>query len=286
MPQRPKLLNSELELDFKLEMVGRRYISEKFSVTVNLAQQFLCFFSLFFLVSCNSEKAPDCIQNAGTLTRIEIETPGFSTITVFEQVNLVLIQGDEQKVEIESGEFLLQDISARVEDNRLVLRNENGCNLFREYGLSTVYVTAPNITEVRSSTGLQISSEGILEYPELRLISESFIEPDAATTSGSFDLEISGTQLSIVVNGISYFKLNGEVDELNVTIAAGDSRIEAEELRADRILLNHRGSNDVLVNPQQRISGVIRGYGDVISVNRPPEIEVDETFAGRLIFRD
>jgi hypothetical protein len=245
----------------------------------------MCLLSFVFL-SCNSENAPDCIQNAGDLIRIQVQVPEFTNITVFENLNLVLKDGDQQSVEIESGEFLVNEISADVEGDRLVLKNKNGCNIFRDYALSTVYVTAPNIEQIRSSTGLLISSDGALSYSNLSLVSESFNEPEAATTDGSFDIEVANQSVSVVVNGIAYFKLRGTTNTLNVTVAAGDTRVEAEGLTAESVSLDHRGSNDVFVNPQQRISGVIRGYGDVISFNRPTEIEVDELFNGRLIFRD
>ena len=142
---------------------NRRFTKRRivFSIVVGRSLLFL-----LLLCSCNSENAADCVQNAGDLVRIQVEVPAFSDITVFERLNLVLIDGEEQKVEIESGEFLLNEISATVEGDRLILRNENGCNLFREYSLSTVYVTTPNINEVRSSTGLLISSEGELGYPD------------------------------------------------------------------------------------------------------------------------
>ena len=240
----------------------------------------------FALVSCNGENVPDCFQNAGDLKRITVDVSDFTTITVFENLNLVLRQGIESNVEIESGEFLLNEISAEVENGRLILRNDNGCNFIRDYGLSTVYVTSPNISEIRSSTGLLISSDGILDYPELSLVAESFNNPETETTDGSFDLNLNSNTVRIVVNGIAYFKLAGTAENFRVTVAAGDSRIEAENLVTQNVDLNHRGSNDVFVNPQQRIEGVIRGTGDVISVNRPPEVEVEELFNGRLIFRN
>ncbi|MEM8999687.1 MAG: head GIN domain-containing protein [Bacteroidota bacterium] len=220
------------------------------------------------------------------MVRQTVEVPEFSTITVFENLNLVLKQGAMQQVEIETGEFLLPEVKARVEGNRLLLRNNNTCNLVRDYGLTTVYVTSPDISEVRSGTGLLISSDGILNYPELSLLSESFSNTEAETTDGSFDLEVASESVQIVTNGIAYFQLQGTATNFNVTIAAGDSRIEAEGLVAQNVSLNHRGSNDLLVNPQQRLSGVIRGIGDVISFTRPSDVEVEELFNGRLIFRD
>lgn len=239
-----------------------------------------------FLVQCNSNSALDCFQNAGEIVRDEVMVAEFSEITVFENVRLVLKEGLEQKVEVETGEFLRNEVSAAVEGNRLLLRDTNTCNYVREYGRTTIYVTAPNITEIRSSTGWPIISDGTLSYESLTLISESFLNSESETTDGEFDLDLNVQNLSIVVNGITYFKLRGTAMDFDVQIAAGDSRIEAGNLSALRVSIDHRGSNDLFVNPQESLSGVIRGTGDVISNNRPPEVDVATIFNGRLIFWD
>ncbi|MEM9867414.1 MAG: DUF2807 domain-containing protein, partial [Bacteroidota bacterium] len=103
---------------------------------------------------------------------------------------------------------------------------------------------------------------------------------------GSFDLTLDVEQISIVVNGIAFFQLEGFAETLDVSIAAGDSRVEAQNLIAQRVELDHRGTNDIFINPQESVMGVIRGTGDVISNNRPPLVSVEEIFNGRLIFRD
>ncbi|WP_373516246.1 GIN domain-containing protein, partial [Pricia sp.] len=126
--------------------------------------------ALFFF-GCNGENAPDCLQNSGDLIREEVPVPNFTKITVFENVALVLKQGDVQKVEIETGEYLSDEVSTTVEGDRLLLKDTNDCNYFREYGLTTVYVTSPDITEIRSSTGWPIKSDGVLGYERLTLLS-------------------------------------------------------------------------------------------------------------------
>ncbi|MCJ7467658.1 MAG: DUF2807 domain-containing protein [Maribacter sp.] len=241
---------------------------------------------LLMLSSCNSDTAPDCLQNTGEIVRKEILVPDFTKITVFEKVSLILKQGDTQKVEIETGEFLLNEVSAKVEGDRLVLRNANGCNLFRDYGLTKIYITSPNITEIRSSTGFPIQSDGVLSFPNLTFLSESYIEPEAATTDGEFDFELDTQNLSVVVNGIAYFRLRGTTVNLSLVIASGDARIDAQHLSAQKVQLNHRGSNDMLIDPQQLIKGVIRGTGNVVSFYRPAIVEVEEIYKGRLIFME
>ena len=259
---------------------------KRVDVTSSAVERFFLLVLSLLLISCNGDNVPDCFQSAGEMVRRPVDVSEFSTITVFENLNVVLKQGDEQLVEVETGEYLLNDVSAVVEDNRLVLRNANSCNYVRDYGLTTVYVTSPDITEIRSSTGLLISSDGVLNYPNLTLLAESYSNPETETTDGSFDLNLNSTTIRITVNGIAYFKLQGNTDDFNVNVAAGDSRIEAGELVSENVTVNHRGSNDVFVNPQQRLGGVIRGTGNVISVTTPPEVDVEELFTGRLIFED
>lgn len=260
------------EVHLKIQMIKAKYI------------WFVGMMLLF--AGCNSESAPDCFQSAGDLVKNEVVVTDFSKITVFENVGLVLKQGPDIKVEVETGEYLRNEVEVKVKDGRLLLRNTNDCNYVRAYRVTKVYVTAPNITEIRSSTGLKIESDGILAFPVLKLVSESFNNMESETTDGEFDLELDTDDVSITVNGITYFKLSGRTEFFGVTVAAGDSRIEAENLVAQVVDFNHRGSNDLLVNPQQLIKGEIRGAGDVISSNRPPEIDVEEIYKGRLIFKD
>ena len=240
---------------------------------------------LLLFVACTSVGAPDCLQASGTSSTEQVNVPDFTTITVFENIELILKEG-AQSVTIETGEFLREEVSAVVEEGRLVLRDNNNCNFVRDYGTTKIYVTAPNITEIRSSTSWPIRSEGVLSFPRLTLLSEDFGNPETATTDGEFDLEVNANQISIVVNGNSYFKLKGVTENFNVTVAAGDTRIEAENLEAKNVNFNHRGSNDLWVNSTESLSGVLRGTGDVRSFNRPSAISVETLYTGQLIFVD
>lgn len=242
------------------------------------------FVLLFSLSSCDSENASDCFQSAGEIMRQEVSVAEFSSVTVFENVALIIKQGDTQKVEIETGENLRNEVAAVVEDGRLLLTDTNDCNYVRDYGTTVVYVTTPNLTSIRSSTGFPVQSDGVLAFESLSLLSESFTDPEAETTDGEFNLELDVTSLSITSNGISYFKLKGSAESFNISIAAGDSRVEAKELITQRVNFNHRGSNDILVNPQESLIGVLRGTGDLQSFNRPATVDVEELYNGRLIF--
>ena len=48
--------------------------------------------------------------------------------------------------------------------------------------------------------------------------------------------------------------------------------------------VTHKSSNDMLVNPQEKIEGDIFSLGDVRAFNQPTTVEVTEHYHGRLIF--
>lgn len=242
--------------------------------------------SWILLLGCDSDSAWDCVQSQGDIVRQEFDLPVFDKILVRDGVELILKQGPEQKIVIETGSNLLPDVSLEIVDGRLVLEDNNSCNIGRDYGLTKAFVTAPNITEIRNASQRRVSSDGTLTYPSLRLLSEDFNESQDGYTNGDFQLELAVESLFLSANNLSNFFLSGSATTANLQIFAGDVRIEAQDLIVQDLQVFHRGSNQMMVNPQQSIIGEIRGGGDVISYNRPPVVEVVELYTGRLIFQD
>jgi len=239
--------------------------------------------SILLIFACDSEDTGNCFQKAGSITQQEIIVDSFDKILVNRDIELIIKEGIEQKVVFETGVNLLNDVEAIVLDGKLVLTNNNSCNFVRDYGITKVYITSPNITEIRSSTQYDISSDGVLTYPDLFIFSDDFFAPDSFTV-GDFKLQIDNSSFSLIFNNLSNCFISGKTNNLNITFAAGTSRFEGRNLIAQNVTIWNRSSNDMVVNPQQSITGLISGPGDVISVNIPPIIEVEEVYKGRLIF--
>lgn len=235
------------------------------------------------IFACNSEDANDCFQTEGKIVQQEVVINSFEKILVNRDVELILKEGAEYKVIIETGENLLNDVLVEVVNNELQLTDYNSCNYVRDYGITKIYVTAPNIKEIRNSSQYEVSSMGVLTFPELKLISEDFNVP-GNFTMGDFTLQIDSDKLSIVSNNISSFYINGTVNTLFVGFYSGAGRFEGDNLIAQNVEVFHRGSNDMVVNPQVSLTGELRGTGNLISVNQPPTVNVEELYVGELIF--
>lgn len=231
---------------------------------------------------CDSENAPTCFQTAGNIIQQEIITTNFNKILINERVELIIKEGTIQNVIVESGANLINNVDVQVVNNQLIVTDNNSCNIVRDYGLTKIYVTSANIVEIRNSSELAVRSDGILTYPSLRLLAEDY-QSDYLNT-GDFHVSINNTTLSITSNGISNFYINGQTTNLTIRFFAGDSRFEGGNLIATNVNITHKSSNDMLVNPQDKIVGDIYSLGDVRAFNQPSTVDVTEHYHGRLIF--
>ncbi|WOI22707.1 head GIN domain-containing protein [Nonlabens ulvanivorans] len=243
-------------------------------------------FLLVFISSCDSENGLNCTQAAGDLVRQELSVESFERVLVYERTRLLVQQGPEYKVIVETGENLLNDIDIKVQDNQLIIVNNNGCNLVRDYGITTVTVIAPNLTEIRSSTGEDTRSIGTLNYPRLTLYSEDAQEEDLYHTTGNFYLDLDVDSFRIVTNNLSNFYLTGQVNTASLEWYSGDGQLFATDLEIQNAQVYHRGTHNWQIDVKQNIAGSIVGYGDVILESSPVSVNVQETWQGRLIIKN
>ena len=241
----------------------------------------------FLLLACSSEDANDCIKTAGKTVEKEVKVGSFTKIRTETDVRLLLRDGPEQKVMVKTDKNLMDNVRVKVENGVLSARYNGSCNLVRGYGLTQLIVTAPDITEIRNASAFEVASDGVLSYPKLTLISNTSIRGvEKIRKSGGFFLNLDVEKLNVRCNGISLLKLKGNATLLNVKFNDESPRLEAEDLIVQKVRVFNRGANKIIVNPQQELSGIITGTGDVIAINRPPIVDVEQRFSGRLIFKD
>lgn len=238
------------------------------------------------LSGCNMENSWDCFQSTGDLVQQEYDLDKFNKIIVWNRVKLYVSYGEEQKVVIESGENLMNEVRVRVEDSILKVSDRNSCNYTRDYEVTKVFVTTSVDTlEIRNSSGSTVEGVGPIKFKTLRLISDDREQENEFHIDGDFRFdELDVVNLEITANGLSKFFLNGRVVTAHVGLFDGDARVEAGDLELYNLYFYHRSTNKLIVKPLVRLNGTIAGIGDVISKNHPPVVNVEELFTGTLIF--
>lgn len=234
---------------------------------------------VFIFIGCSNPK--ECIESTGTIISKEITVTDFDKIIVHQGIGLVLTEGPEFNVEVRTGENLMDNIEVKVVDGLLSLKDKSTCNWVREYGNTVVYVTAPNITEIHSKTEKLIASNGVLTYPILRLIAMDL--SDGAGT-GDFNIQVNNSQTVIENNNVSRYYITGQTNDLRINFYDGNGRFMGDNLNAKSVDVYHRGSNDIIVKPIERITGKMVSTGNVILRNTPPIVAIEQLYQGRVLY--
>ena len=234
---------------------------------------------LLLFIGCSN--LGECIEATGSIITKEFTVGDFDRIIVYQGISLVVTEGPVYKVEVQAGENLMPNIQATVLDGLLALKDNTTCNWVRDYGNTVVYVTAPNIIELHSKTEKLIASNGVLTYPILRLIAMDLY--DGAGT-GDFNIQVNNSQTVIENNNVSRYYISGQTDNLLVNFYDGNGRFTGDNLNAKKIVVFHRGSNDMIVKPTESITGKMVSTGNVILKNNPPIVDVQQLYQGRVIY--
>ena len=132
-----------------------------------MIKKYILFAFVLFLSSCGISE--DCIKNAGNPVSKEFAISDFDKIRVHSGISLVVKEGSDFKVNLQSGTNLIGNIEVTKQGDFLVVKDNSTCNWTRDFKAATVFVTAPNISEIHSKTEQDIFSDGMLTFPILRL---------------------------------------------------------------------------------------------------------------------
>jgi hypothetical protein len=238
---------------------------------------------LLIFISC--EKPSECIESTGSTVKKTFSVNPFARIKVYRGIAVVITQGTDYKVEVQSGSNIIDNIAVNQVDDQLIFKDNTTCNWLRAYGQTTVYITTPTLSEIYSKTDRDISSNGVLTYPVLNLFALD-VDGDGedAAGTGDFHLTINNSQLVIQNNNVSRYYISGTTTDAVLDFWAGDGRIEAGDLTAQTIEVYDRGSNDMIVKPMQSITGKMVSTGDIILKNNPPIVNVEQLYIGHVVY--
>ncbi len=249
---------------------------------LNRSKKLLIFITLL-LVSC--EKPSDCIASTGAIITKDFSVTPFTRIDIDKGIEVVITQGAEYKLQIKIGENQLDNINVKQEATTLYVKDNTTCNWVRDYGQTIAYITAPNIEEIYSKTDRKISSNGVLTYPNLKVIAlDTNGDGRSEAGTGDFYFQLDCNRFEIQINTMSRHYISGKANEFQVGIYNGDGRVEAQNFIAKNIGLYHRGSNDVIVFPTESIRGKMVSTGNTILKNNPPIVQVEQLYQGVLIY--
>ena len=260
----------ELDIDYKYTFVKK-------GTYIHIALVYM----LLLGTSCDSGDLGLCFDDSETVAERIVEVGLFDKIIVRDNIQMILAEGP-QSIRIVTTKSIIDAVEVTVNEGTLTLIDENRCDLLEASEPTLVYVSAPDIRRIRNASQYEVSSEGVLSYESLVLVSDENENSKYRIADFRLDLDVGG--LEVVSNNFSNFFISGTAERALIGFYGGAGRFEGAAFFVDELNVFHRGSNVMIVHPLNSIKGKIVSNGDVISKNRPEIIEVEELYTGKLIF--
>ncbi len=241
--------------------------------------------TVLFLAFTSCENPQECVESTGAIITKEVMVEAFNRLDVQKGIEVIITEGTEYKVVIQTGENLMENIEVTQIGTTIIMKDKTTCNWVRDFGQTKVFITTPTLYEIYSKTERNISSNGILSFPELRVIAfDNNADGLEGAGTGDFHLNVNCNTLEVNSNNVARFYISGTVNQANLNFFAGDSRLEAPNLIAQNISVFHRGSNDMIVRPIQSVTGKLVSTGNLILTNTPPIVDVEILYQGQVIY--
>lgn len=201
---------------------------------------------------------------AGT-TKQERDVGNFKSIKISGSGDVVLVQGSENKLVVETDENVLDHIETRVKNGTLILKQKD--RFFKRGEDVTYYVTARKLEDLSiSGSGSIVGDKVKSDKIEFSISGSGEITIKDLTTdrldlsiSGSGDIDLAGkaTVQKIRISGSGNYLAKGLVGEYVDVNISGSGKAEVHALKD--LTITSSGSSDIVYYGTPRITSSANG---------------------------
>ena len=238
---------------------------------------------LFFLVSlliASCSKMDQLFNNGEPITERRDLDNSFSAISMFNNVNVKLIQSDHPHLELTCPKNLIEKVTTEIEGDTLVIKNENDHNWLRSYDYEinlTVYYDSLQVINY-ASIGDLISVDPICGYGEASVDSTDLgidtvtirsINININEGCGKIDLAFESNVVKCIFgNGTSEVTLKGRSAYTEI-IMRSYGVVHAEELNSNFVRVQSTSTNDAYVWARTKLTVWLYSIGNVYYRGNP-----------------
>ena len=234
---------------------------------------------LLLMTACNREQLDDCYTRTGPMVTEERPSGYFERIELYDNVNLVLIEGNQPTLKIEAGQKLLDAIKTEITDSTLLIRNTLKCNWVRSYDREiTVYATAPALHEIRYEGSGDVRTAGPVTLDSLQV--------SIWGGAGTFDLDLHAYQLNLALHyGTVDLHVKGKA-VLTTIFANSYGPFYCNDLISNIVYIRNSGTNNCHVHAEHILEAEITSVGNIYYTGNPYELKSSISGSGKLIKAD
>jgi len=210
------------------------------------------------------KKAPDrtCLKKTGSSVTETTYLDGLSLISVYDDVNVVLIQDSVNYIEVASYENIINHIVTRFENNNLEIRNNNKCRFLRNYDKQTtvkIHITALDKLELYGKGNIE--TENTIVNNRFHIYTHS--------SNSNLNLNVSSNNLTIeFVNGTLDGNIKGFGKETYI-FHSGYSNVNFIGLETEILNVINKSYSSTYVNATTSLTAKIENTGNIYYKGNP-----------------
>ena len=208
---------------------------------------------LFILISVNfiscKKDLGDCFTSTGKIIQEERSVQEFNYVSLNDNINLILTQDTVNKLIVEAGENIIENIITEFDKGHLTISNTMSCNWVRSYSKDiNIYLSTISFDSLNYNSAGNVISTNTLNADSINIAvweGSGTIDIDVETNLSRLEMHY-GTA-DVLVHGISW---------LTYIYAASYGPFHCENLNSGNIYMKSRGTGDCYVRASKVLDRV------------------------------
>jgi len=204
----------------------------------------------------------------GDVTTQDRQVPAFDAIKVGCAINLIISQGEQQSVKVQTDENLQDRIITKVENGTLNLN----CDKVNNATKMDVIVTVVKLSKIDASGASKVTGETTLKSDVFGLYTSGAAKANLNIETGIFNNETSGAASNTItlvtktanteVSGAGFLALKGSA-EMHKTEVSGAGSLKALEFITDNTDANVSGAGNAKIMARKQLKADLSGAGNI-----------------------
>ena len=266
-------------------------------------------FLMMSLLSLNTISGQNKLKGNKNVVNEDRGVSDFNAIEIKDKIEVVLVQGNDQSVAVETDENLQEAIITEVKNNTLVIRISK--RIIKKKVLAVYITIDESIEEITTKSRASITADGPFNFDNITINAEgdSKITMDIkskkfilnnkesanvemtvntenstinANNRGRTKINLTANTAELLTQGSSTTELIGECEDMLIT-AENKSNVKASKLECNTIIANASDAADVHINAKESLTVSAINTSEVYIFNNP-KITI-ETFSDKAILR-
>ncbi len=231
------------------------------------------FVVMFVCMSCTVNDISlykEAIDGNGNLIKQERNVSDFDKLEMSGAFDVIVKQGDKERLVIEADENIMSYIETKVENGTLSVDMKNEFH-YNHSKTPKIYLFVKSLISVESSGENKIYSSGTITANDFKI---------DVSGVGKIDMTIETGNLHVESSGVSDIELKGKAESVKIEISgAGD--VKALEFVVNNCNIEISGTGNASVNVSDKLDVSISGIGKV-SYKGSPTVNSESGLMGQL----